>query len=172
MIYDRARISTIFDDLLEIEQKLISIGDISLANTHSSNATKALVISTASYHEYCIISEINFLAQRSNDVRVTEFIKLKALSRQYHSLFDWDTANANKFFSNFGETVLAEYKIRIAADISLKESTKAFLEIGSIRNKIVHNDYITANIQKTLKEIYRIAINCEKFIEYVHEALG
>jgi len=81
------------------------------------------------------------------------FIERKALKRQFHTLFDWDRQKANGFFAMFGDACRDRYKKEYQADANLSESADSFLEIGSLRNQLVHQNYADFNLSKTAEEI-------------------
>ena len=45
-------------------------------------------------------------------------------------------------------------KQKVRKDAKLDESVKAFLEIGHLRNQLVHKNYADFQLEKTLEEIY------------------
>ncbi len=85
--------------------------------------------------------------------------------------FDWNALNANTFFAHFGEEYKKNAKERVEKDEGLKESIRAFLEIGSLRNKLVHHNYATFVLEKTADEIYRLYRVALKFMDFIPESL-
>lgn len=91
------------------------------------------------------------------------FVDNKAVKRQYHTFFNWDGKNANQFFGLFGDT----FKRRAREEIqtkSLDDAEVAFMSIGQERNRLVHQNYIEAQINDTFEEIY---IKYEKACDFV-----
>jgi hypothetical protein len=84
---------------------LDAVGEVSLRSVVEANFRKVLLLVAASYFEWRITQNIlEFVGRASNNNgAIVEFVKNKAVSRQFHSLFDWDKNNANRFFSCFGE---------------------------------------------------------------------
>jgi hypothetical protein len=66
---------------------------ISFRNTAEENFRKALLLAAASYFEHCISDAVlEFANETSNgNELLVEFVKNKAISRQYHTFFDWDS---------------------------------------------------------------------------------
>ena len=80
----------------------------------------------------------------------------KAIARQYHTWFTWDASNANNFFGLFGEDFKTSMKKRCSESEELKSSIEAFLELGNTRNQLVHRDYVSFPLEKTLDELYTL----------------
>lgn len=147
--------------------------EISLKIVADDNLKKVLLLSAASYFEDEIKDIIlSFVEKNSDDnLMIKSFVKNKAVERQYHTYFDWNAKNANKFFSLFGE----EFKNRAEGDVKdnsgLKEPILAFLEIGNLRNELVHGNFAVFPIEKTVEEIYYLYILAHKFIDYLSSKL-
>jgi len=102
---------------------------------------------------------------------VGEFIKNKAITRQYHTYFHWDSRNANAFFGLFGESFKVFMKQKVDDDPNLDSAIKAFMSIGLERNRLVHQDFGNFVLEKTAADIYeqyRIAL---KFVEAVPKCI-
>ena len=130
----------------------------SLAVAAGDNFRKALVLAAASYFEHRVSACIlDFVHERANgNGLVVGFVKNKAISRQYHTLFNWDQANANQFFGLFGSAFKQMMDGRVSASEDLRASIRAFFEVGSERNKLLHQDFASFSLEKTLDEIYAL----------------
>ncbi|MCL5967907.1 MAG: HEPN domain-containing protein [Betaproteobacteria bacterium] len=128
----------------------------SLAVAAGDNFRKALVLAAASYFEYQVSTcVLDFVRERTNgNGLVADFVKNKAISRQYHTWFMWGESNANHFFGLFGSQFKQMMTERIKASEDLRVSIRAFLEVGNERNKLVHQDFASYSLEKTLEEIY------------------
>lgn len=128
---------------------------------------KTLVLAAASYFEHRVSSCVmEFIRERANGSGlVVAFVKNKAVSRQYHTWFKWDETNANQFFGLFGSEFKEMMGERIKASEELKNSILAFLEVGNERNKLVHQDFATFSLEKTLEEIYELYRKSLPFVE-------
>jgi hypothetical protein len=78
---------------------------------------------------------------------------MSTLPRKYHTLFNWDSVNANQFFKLFGDEFLKIMKSNIE-DSMIKESITNFLFIGSERNKLVHNNFSNYPLDSTISDIW------------------
>jgi hypothetical protein len=102
---------------------------------------------------------------------VENFVRNKAVARQYHSWFQWDENNANQFYGLFGAQFRSEMSNRVKGSDDLRTGVAAFLELGSERNRLVHQDYTTFPLDKTLDEIYALYRTALTFVEHLPGAL-
>ncbi len=146
--------------------------EISFLQDVEDSFRKNFALAAASYFE----NEITDLlckyadAQSNRCEPLTSFVRNKALKRQYHTLFDWEKGtNANSFFGLFGE----EFKARVDADlkqsIELSEAIKAFLELGRLRNHIVHQNYAIFSAEKSSEDLYALFQSALKFLDYLKQ---
>lgn len=147
--------------------------EISLKIVADDNLKKVLLLSAASYFEDEIKDIIlSFVEKNSDDnLMIKSFVKNKAVERQYHTYFDWETRNANRFFSLFGDGFKDQAKEDVKDDLELEKSIRAFLEIGNLRNELVHGNFAVFPIEKTVEEIYDLYHLAHKFIEYLSSKL-
>lgn len=139
----------------------------SLAVAAGDSFRKALVLAAASHFEHRISScVLEFIRERANGSGlVVAFVNNKTVSRQYHTWFKWDDTNANQFFGLFGSEFKQMMGERIRASEELKNSIRAFLEVGNERNKLVHQDFASFSLEKTLDEIYELYCHSLLFVE-------
>ncbi len=174
-------------DILNEEYK--SIVDVlneqsqpSLSSYADKNFKKIFALSSASYFEHLIQHIlIDFISKETNNnLKVISFFKKKAIGMQYHTYFNWGEKdnldkpgkNANAFFSLFGEEFKKNVEAEINADKNLESAVKAFLEIGHIRNILVHSNFAAYNLDnKTVPEIYKLYEEGLQFINYIREKL-
>lgn len=123
-------------------------------------------LATASYFEVQIINTIvEFIGESSDNSELAmEFVRRKALSRQFHTLFDWDANNAKHFYGLFGEKFKSFMIARQQEDEKLSDSISAFIEVGRERNRLVHQDYGTYMLEKTSEEIYSLYKRANVFV--------
>lgn len=166
-------IERLYEDHRLLYQKLIDATEVSLASAVDDIFRKALLLAAASYFEHEICSAIlDYVSEKANaDKAIMSLTKSKVVSRQYHTYFEWESPNANKFFSLFGEEYKQYVKAIIDNDADLQESIRAFLEIGNLRNQLVHLDYATFQLNKTGDEIYQLYNKAKGFIEFVPRSL-
>jgi hypothetical protein len=130
----------------------------SLAVSAGDNFRKVLLLAAASHFENRVsICVLEFVREQANgNGVVVGFVKNKAISRQYHTWFKWDETHANQFFGLFGSAFKQMMAERIKASEELRDSIRAFLEVGNERNKLVHQDFASFALEKTLEEIYAL----------------
>ena len=100
-----------------------------------------------------------------------EFVRNKAISRQYHTYFDWDAANANKFFSLFGTSFKSDVSALVRADPELADAIRSFLELGLLRNNLVHQSYAAFTLEKTADEIFGLYEKARDFLSTLTQLL-
>lgn len=169
---------TIIDQQYESGNSLVDYlknqQQITFFNEAENNFRKTILLSSASYFEKEISETVIEFAKShtDNNELVISIIKQKAVSRQYHTYFDWDKAtNANKFFSLFGEDFKNKMIKKVKDDHKLDKSIKSFLEIGQERNKMVHQNFAEIVIDKTAEEIYKLYQDSIYFIETIKKEL-
>ncbi|MDR1092395.1 MAG: hypothetical protein LBL79_15110 [Prevotella sp.] len=162
------RIELLKNEYNELSDFLEEQGQVSFATYINDNYKKSLLLSAASYFETIVVEIIIEYAKfcSGNDEKIVSLIEGKTLNRQYHTLFDGDRQNANKFFGLFGDKTKEKAR-KMLEDESLSDAERAFLSIGRERNKLVHNNYIEVSINSTFNEIYNqyeMACNFVKFL--------
>ena len=135
---------------------------------------KGLLLSAASYFENIITNELIAFTSEvtgSNEL-LCSFLKNKAIGRQYHTFFKWDDANgANNFFGLLGDSFKVYMKKNIKENLKLSSSINAFLSLGDERNRLVHLNFGTYNIQKTISEIYTLYNDASYFVNLFPDCL-
>jgi RiboL-PSP-HEPN len=141
--------------------------ELSLEVSASDHFRKALLLAAASYFENRVSNAVlDFVRERANGSPLIEnFVRNKAVARQYHSWFSWDANNANQFFGLFG----ADFKTSMGAKVKdapqMQSSIRAFLELGNERNRLVHENYATFAMEKTLDEVYDLYQRSRAFVD-------
>lgn len=154
----------------------------SLSSDVNKYFKKVIVLSSASYFEHRIQEIlINFVAQKtSNNTSALNFFKKKAISMQYHTYFSWGEKgnpdkpgkNANSFFSLFGDDFKKGAEAKIKGSLDLDMAMKSFLEIGHLRNILVHSNFAAYNLDnKTTDEIVELYKNGVPFIDFIEGIL-
>jgi hypothetical protein len=166
-------IDRLYEESTAIAKALLATSEYSLQVAAADHFRKALLLAAASYFEHRVSGcVLDFVRERAGgSVLVESFVRNKAVSRQYHSWFEWEGNNANKFFSLFGPEFKAAMSKNIKDSASLGPAIRAFLEVGNERNKLVHQDYATFAMDKTLDEIYQLYKNALPFVESLPRAL-
>jgi len=168
---------TIIDRLVEDNEALATLlrdlGQISHLSDVENAFRKILLLAAASYFESEVKdSLIAFAKGQAGDASpLIHLIKKKAIERQYHTLFSWDTANANTFFALFGSGFKEFMNAKIREEEDLETSIRAFLELGNLRNHLVHENFATFEIEKTPDEIYRLYQSAMRFVTSIKPLL-
>lgn len=149
-------VDKLYQEAKAVLDMLATTAEVSLRIVAEDNLRKSLLLAASSYFERRVCeSVLDFVKSRSGGSRlVTSFVNNKAIARQYHTWFKWDENNANQFYGLFGPEFRASMLARIKESEFLREAVRAFLELGNERNKLVHQDYATFYLEKTLDEIY------------------
>lgn len=129
---------------------------------------RVLVLTMANYLENEVRAIIQGLTKRKSGSELIHSFLLSSMDRQYHTYFDWNSRNANKFFSLFGERFKKDAIKDVTSNDKLEEGIIAFLEIGSTRNMLIHENLYGVDIgNKTAKEFYESFKRAILFIDYL-----
>lgn len=165
---EKTVIDTMYDEFNFLLSVLDNAKEISLRSMADSIFKKTLALSAASYFEHEIRRILlKYVALKSsNDELISNFIVNKAIERQYHTYFDWEKSNANKFFSLFGDIFKESSKNDVRQDDNLARAIKSFLELGDIRNRLAHLNFAQMILDKTADEVYEQYKEAIIFIKY------
>jgi hypothetical protein len=166
-------VDRLYEEATSILDTLKQTPEVSLQVAAADHLRKALLLAAASYFEQRLCcSVLDFVRESTNgSILVENFVQNKAIARQYHTWFQWDGNNANQFFGLFGSEFRSVMSTRVRESESLQSAVRAFLEVGNERNKLVHQDYATFPMEKTLDEIYKLYENALTFVENLPPAL-
>lgn len=70
-------------------------------------------------------------------------------------------------FSLFGEEFKNCIENDLRSDEALENAVRDFLEIGSTRNELVHENFANFTLDKTAKEIYELYRSASIFTDYL-----
>jgi hypothetical protein len=165
-----------------IEKYLHDTSQISLLSDLNKNFRKVLLLSAGSYFESEITTIlIDFVRTKSNnDERIINFLEKQAISQKYFQLFSWGernnpekpVKNASTFWKLFGDNFKSFIDSELHEKPDITESVEAFIEIGHLRNILVHSNFASYNYdQKTTDEIYELYKKAEPFIDFVKQKL-
>lgn len=162
-------IDTLNSELKSIINFLDDSKQPSLSSDVDRHLKKVILLSAASYFEHLIQEMlISFISKSCGKTEATYFLKNKAINRQYHTFFAWDAKNANKFLSLFGDDFKKKVENEINQDDDLQKAMKAFLEIGQLRNTMVHSNFASFDItNKTTDEIFQLYNSSKKFVTFL-----
>ena len=166
-------VDRLYQEALAVVGNLEKQLEVSLHVAAADNLRKSLLLAAASHFEHRVTSaSAEFVREAARgSVLVEQFVRNKAIARQYHTWFKWDDNNANQFFGFFGQAFKTAMAERLKARDDLRLSVKAFLELGNERNKLVHQDYASFALEKTMDEIYRLYRDSVLFVDDLPVAL-
>lgn len=166
-------VERIFEELKSIREHFeTSKAGLSLFNSLSEFDSKVMLLCSASYFERKVCDEIrHFFREYSSRETMHIFVHNQAVNRKYHTLFDWKASNTNKFFKLFGKSFNDRMNSVIKENPEYQQGMKDFMDLGSKRNQLVHENYATFNLDYTAEEIYQKFIRANNFIEVVFEQL-
>lgn len=156
----------------QLLQHLTDHSELSLFSFANENLRKVLLLSTASWFETRISEAILKFAEvhSKGHSGIQNLIKKKAVDRQYHTYFDWKNERPGAFYGLFGDC--GDYmKKEINADSNIKDGLAAFLELGNLRNELVHENFAAFPFNKTAEEVHALYQKAEKFVSYVERRL-
>ena len=141
--------------------------EVSIRAFLDDNFRKILLLSAASYFEDRMTEAVKSFVSSSTNKHplIISLVSRKAIDRQYHTWFDWNARNANKFFSLFGRDFLQFMKRKIRRDRDLNKSIMSFIEIGRERNRLVHQNFGAFTLEKTSMEIYDLFQGAQRFVD-------
>jgi hypothetical protein len=150
-------VDELYQNFSEVLAKLPE-GELSLFNTTSEMFRKGLLLAAASFFEKQLVGVLKAHVSEwcEGNIFLTEFVRIKAIDRQYHTYFDWEASQANKFFALFGDDFKTFMLRRVKENDELAKSVKAFLEVGRERNRMVHQDFGSFSLEKTTDEIFAL----------------
>lgn len=166
-------VDRLYREAAAVIQALGGESELSLRVSAADNLRKSLLLAAASHYEQRITSAVtDFVREASGGSCIVEqFVRNKAIARQYHTWFKWDDNNANHFFGLFGHEFRALMVSRVKEREDLQLSVRSFLELGNERNRLVHGDYATFTLEKTMEEIYSLYIQGLLFVSDLPDAL-
>jgi hypothetical protein len=174
----KATLADPIEELYRVSEDLLALLDrereLSLRNQVEDQFRKALTLSAASMFESVIkglIEEFCRSATRGLQELVS-VVRIGILDRHYHTLFDWDKTNANKFFGLFGEPFKAAANDDVRQDAALEDGVRAFLTVGRLRNELVHGNYATVAFDTTTGDVMTLYSRARVFTTYLENKLA
>lgn len=163
---------SVVDDFYSNYEDLLTVIDatkqVSLRVWVSESFRRVFVLTMANYLETRVKTLIQELVKKKSASDLVLSFLCNSMERQYHTYFNWDTRNANKFFSLFGERFKNEIVKEVESLDELDEGIVAFLEIGNTRNILMHEDLFFVDIgNKTPKEFYESFKSATFFVDYL-----
>ena len=165
-------IDRIYEEHKELKEFLEEHEEISLSVSADEIYRKTLLLAISSYFEDRITTcVLEYVQEQTHEKHIIlKLVRTKVVSRQYHTWFDWNSKNVNSFLGMFGEE-FKKYATKKIKNEKLEESIKNFLELGSDRNRLVHQNFASFSLEKTSEELYSSYQSAIKFIEWLPKSL-
>lgn len=164
---NRAVVESLYDAYVRLRALLEAQNEPSLLADVEKTQPKVLLLAAASAFEAAVTDQIRSLYEGHPDANpvLVEFVMRKALSRQYHTLFSWEAANVNAFWSLFGPEFSTYAKKCVNSDSDLEDSVRSFLQVGSLRNSMVHQNFATYVLDRTVGEVLELFNSGAAFVD-------
>lgn len=146
-------------------------GQESYAIAVERELAKLFVLSAASFFEARIVEHITHLTESLQDERVTTFVRIRAIKRQYHTYFDWGNRRLGPFQTMFGDKVFDDLK-KLRGRPEFDAGQDAFLEIGQARNMLVHGNFASQSLSGTVDEWIEKYKSALAFLDFVGSLLS
>lgn len=168
-----AAIEQVYSEGAALSLHLANGGQLSFQVQFENQLRKALLLSAASRFETEIKEIVLSFAVEcaTGNAQLVALVKAKAIERQYHTYFKWDSRNANAFFSLFGSEFKDYASKNVQGNARLEGSIRAFLELGDMRNQLVHLDFATFPLEKTTAEIFALYTEASYFVQRLPDLL-
>lgn len=161
------------DESDELRGFLSAQSQLSLLRSAEDNSRKALILSAASLFEHRITSALlNYADSASkSDKCIMSLVRIRAIERQFSKFFAWEDRKLGPFATLLGADLGAKLK-QTCSKTPNKEQMEAFLEIGDLRNQLVHENYAVFPLDKTADEIRQLCESADRFVAQVEALLN
>lgn len=162
-------VDRLYSDFSDLLQFLDKSQEPSFRSVAEDSFRKGLLLASASFFETTVCNAIEDFVRAcsAGSEPVVALVRKKALSRQYHTLFNWESNNANSLFALFGETFERSAKKEVANDSELNAAVAAFMELGRDRNRLVHQNYVEYALEKTTEDIHALFTKANRFVDWL-----
>jgi hypothetical protein len=175
-------VDILYTEYLSIVGYLNENSQPSLSSDVNKYFKKVIILSAASYFEHRIQEIlVEFIVKETNNhIPALNFFKKKAIGMQYHTYFSWGEKdnpdkpgkNANSFFALFGDDFKKQVEERLRQSPDLTIAMKAFLEVGHLRNILVHSNFAAYDFDnKTTDDVVDLYNNGLPFVTFIEELL-
>lgn len=164
---DPSVVSSLIDDHEAIRSYLLQDGQVSFAATLETSIPKVALLSAASWIEDRVQQLVLELFEESmpDAPHRVAFVRAAGVERRYHTWFAWKTANANAFFSLFGPDFKNFCTTQAKASPTLESDIAAFMELGRLRNTMVHENFAAFGLNKSIAEVDTLFQAALRFVE-------
>lgn len=143
---------------------------VSFYSNYNNLYTKMFLIACSNSFEKKWLEFLpNFLG--GDNPLTKSFIKTQAVDRKFHTMFDWKNKSAGPFYGAFGDGFKKYVAAIIKSDDTLKAKEMAFLELGQLRNLIVHEGIHNYSLQRDIISIYNIFNESLDYSVFIYESI-
>ena len=175
-------VDNIWQEYESVHDLFVEKGEMSALVNYTNTMRKVIILSCGSYFEHEMTKMLKeYVMEASNgNVQIASFLERQAIRQKYHTLFDWGKQDdpsqpgksAKNFLKLFGDDFLRKVDAIIKVQPEITESQNAFLELGHLRNILVHSNFADyAYSEKTPEDIYALYQKACKFIPFISEKL-
>lgn len=167
-------VEALFTDSTRLLDLLVD--DLSLHSFANNQLRKALLLSAASQFEVRISRALERFADvhSQGHEALSAMIRQQVIARKFHTHFKWDsrTSGAGPFFGLFGERWRDYLKQKVSSSPTLKEGVESFIELGQLRNELVHQNFATYTFEKTVEDVHELYSKANTFVEFIETELA
>ncbi|MGV0596362.1 HEPN domain-containing protein [Mycolicibacterium porcinum] len=157
-------VESLYEDYVGLLQDLRDQNPSGLAALNRS-FHKVVLIAAASNLEARVKRLVKAIFESQGRAELSVFIDKAVLARGYHTLFSWNDGKATTFFTHFGDECSKRFKQLLKSDDDFRVEHDAFMQLGSLRNQLVHQDYASFMLDATPGELIALYRHAIKFPE-------
>lgn len=175
-------VDNIWQEYVSVRDLFTEQGEVSALVDYTNTMRKVIILSCGSYFEYEMTKMLKeYVLEVSNgNTQIASFLERQAIRQRYHTLFDWGKqddpsqpgTSANNFLKLFGDDFRNRVDGIIKSQLEIKDALHAFLELGHLRNILVHSNFADyAYAEKTPEDIYALYQKACIFIPFISAKL-
>ena len=169
----RSIVDQLYRDFSDLEKFVVGNNGGKFQPTMENSFPKTMLLAAASYFESRLSNDVEQLAidETRDDHVLVWLIRREVISRRYHTWFDWNKRNVNRFLSMFGKDFVEQATNWIRADDKLYTAVRDFMEIGEDRNRLVHENFGSTTFNKTTLDVYQKYKSAVVFVDWFPAAI-
>jgi len=171
MASTRNVVDEFYDNYVSLLKLLEAKREISLQSWAGEFFRRIIVLVAANHLESEVKSILrNLVKTKSGEPKLESFLDA-SMERQYHTYFQWNKRNANAFLGRFGKSFKEAVERDVEDNEELEVSIKAFMEIGDLRNTLLHEKLLEVTLEKSVDDFYQLHNKALLFIGYLKTKL-
>jgi hypothetical protein len=161
-------VERVYNELNAVRALLRAQGTPSDVVAFEELGAKTLLLCAASFFERTVCSLLLEAARETGSIPIfCTFIEKQALERRFHSMFAWETSNANKFFGLFGQEFSGWIRQQVRDDAAIDQSVREFMFVNNQRNILVHGNFAAISAEVTFDEAWGKYQTALRFVEWL-----